>query len=82
MYYFPNLKNIPIYDWPNLIVCYIYRAVSCKVFIGTNDLYEVTSNDTFASQVFYEHPYYDPKEIKNDVALVELPREIEFSGKN
>ena len=64
-----------------LTLRYIFRAVSCKVFIGTHDLYEVTSNDTFASQVFYEHPYYDPKEIKNDVALVELPREIDFSGK-
>ena len=57
------------------------RAVSCKVFAGTHDLYQVTPNLTIASNVFYEHPYYDPKEIKNDVALVELPEEIVFSGK-
>lgn len=56
-----------------------HEAVSCKVFAGTHDLYQVTPNLTIASDVFYEHPYYDPKEIKNDVALVELPEEIVFS---
>ena len=58
-----------------------YRAVSAKIFVGTHDLYKVTGKHTIASSVFYEHPYYDPKEIKNDVALVELPKEIGFDGK-
>ena len=44
-------------------------------------MYKVTGKHTIASSVFYEHPYYDPKEIKNDVALVELPKEIGFDGK-
>ena len=57
------------------------RAVSAKIFVGTHDLYKVTGKHTIASSVFYEHPYYDPKEIKNDVALVELPKEIGFDGK-
>ena len=60
---------------------YILRAVSAKIFVGTHDLYKVTGKHTIASSVFYEHPYYDPKEIKNDVALVELPKEIGFDGK-
>ena len=57
------------------------RAVECKIFVGIHNLYEITTNHTYASNVFYEHPYYNPKEIKNDVALVELPDEIEFTGK-
>ena len=60
---------------------FIFRAVSCRIFIGTHDLYEVTANYTFSSSVFYEHPYYDPNEIANDVALVELPEKIVFGGK-
>jgi len=56
-----------------------HEAVSCRIFIGTNDLYEVTANYTFSSTVFYEHPYYDPNEIANDVALIELPEKIIFS---
>ena len=59
----------------------LFRAVSAKIFVGTHDLYKVTGKHTIASSVFYEHPYYDPKEIKNDVALVELPKEIGFDGK-
>ena len=55
--------------------------MSCRIFIGTHDLYEVTANYTFSSSVFYEHPYYDPNEIANDVALVELPEKIVFGGK-
>jgi len=55
-----------------------HEAVSAKIFVGTHDLYKVTGKHTIASSVFYEHPYYDPKEIKNDVALVELPKEIGF----
>jgi len=51
-----------------------HEAESASIFIGTHDLYQVTH--TIASNVFYEHPYYDPKEIKNDVALIELPEEI------
>jgi len=56
-----------------------YEAVECKIFVGIHNLYEITTNHTYASNVFYEHPYYNPKEIKNDVALVELPDEIEFT---
>ena len=64
----------------SLNIFWYARAVSAKIFVGTHDLYKVTGKHTIASSVFYEHPYYDPKEIKNDVALVELPKEIGFDG--
>ena len=64
----------------NFLLLIFSRAVECKIFVGIHNLYEITTNHTYASNVFYEHPYYNPKEIKNDVALVELPDEIEFTG--
>ena len=86
-YYKKNCANrLYIWHW-NLIILLLFirfslrRAVSAKIFVGTHDLYKVTGKHTIASSVFYEHPYYDPKEIKNDVALVELPKEIGFDGK-
>ena len=71
-------QNFSLFESVYVLVC---RAVSCKVYLGTHDLYQVRPKLTLSSNLFYEHPYYDPKEIKNDVALVELPEEIDFGGK-
>ena len=71
---------IPILYSSIFFFSFFFRAVECKIFVGIHNLYEITTNHTYASNVFYEHPYYNPKEIKNDVALVELPAEIVFTG--
>ena len=76
-----KFRIIPILYSAILLFLIFSRAVECKIFVGIHNLYEITTNHTYASNVFYEHPYYNPKEIKNDVALVELPDEIEFTGK-
>ena len=76
-----DIDAIPILYSAILLFLIFSRAVECKIFVGIHNLYEITTNHTYASNVFYEHPYYNPKEIKNDVALVELPDEIEFTGK-
>ena len=31
---------------------------------------------------FINHPDYDPQKIANDVALIELPVEVQYNGKS
>ena len=31
---------------------------------------------------FYDHPDYEATSIVNDVALIELPQEVQYTGKN
>ena len=60
------------------------RATESYIYLGIHNLYEQEEGRKIMfSDEFYEHPNYIRKVnvLSNDVALVKLPRKVEYTGK-
>lgn len=57
----------------------LLRAPFAQIVLGAHDL---SNNDVVVQKAvqFYNHPDYNPKQIANDVALIELPEPVQFNG--
>ena len=61
-----------------------FRAAYAQVILGAHDLYDLDTQPNYigmTSKNFVNHPDYDPTRIANDVALIELPIEVQYNGK-
>ena len=56
-----------------------FRAPFAQIVLGAHDL---TNNNVVVQKAvqFYNHPNYNPKQIANDVALIELPDPVQYNG--
>ena len=53
------------------------------MILGAHNLYDHENQPNYigmTSKNFVNHPDYDPTNIANDVALIELPIEVEYNG--
>ena len=58
----------------------IFRSAAyAYIILGAHNLND-PSVRMYATN-FVNHPDYDPSEIANDVALIELPEEVNYNGK-
>ena len=67
----------------NGIKCVYCRAAYAHVILGAHHLYNNQNQPnymTMKTMKFINHPDYDSEHIANDVALVELPIEVEYNG--
>ena len=61
-----------------------FRAAFAQVILGAHNLYDHENQPNYigmTSKNFVNHPEYDPTKIANDVALIELPIEVQYNGK-
>ena len=61
-----------------------FRAAYAHVILGAHHLYNNQNQpnyQTMKTMKFINHPDYNSDQIANDVALVELPIEVEYNGK-
>ena len=60
------------------------RAKFAQVILGAHNLYESTNQPNYVTmkvEKFYDHPDYEATSIVNDVALIELPTDVQYTGK-
>ena len=66
-------------------LCLLFRAAYAHIIVGAHHLYnphDQPNYETMKATKFINHPEYDSKQIANDVALIELPREVTYNGKS
>ena len=66
-----------------MIVKY-FRAKFAQVILGAHDLYSTINQPNYIAMKvdkFYDHPDYEPTQIVNDVALIQLPQAVQYTGK-
>ena len=52
--------------------------------MGAHDLYSPINQPNYITMKvdkFYDHPDYEPTQIVNDVALIQLPQAVQYTGK-
>ena len=62
----------------------LYSAKFAQVILGAHDLYSPINQPNYITMKvdkFYDHPDYEPTQIVNDVALIQLPQAVQYTGK-
>ena len=78
-----SLSKMWFLNWQSIVITWIFRAKFAQVILGAHNLYESTNQPNYVTMKvdkFYDHPDYEATSIVNDVALIELPTDVQYTG--
>lgn len=67
-----------------LLFCYVLRATRALVFLGAYDIKNANEPGQIRMMVYHRdfiiYPSWNPRRLKDDIALVRLPRPVRYNG--